>query len=107
MADRLAVYGTLIPGGPNHHELEHLGGRWFEGTVRGHLRKEGWGSDLGFPGIVLDSTGPEVTVHVLESPRLADEWARLDEFEGPAYRRTPVRVATGDGEIDASIYELA
>ena len=37
----------------------------------------------------------------------AAEWARLDDFEGPAYRRTPVRVATGDGEIDASIYELA
>lgn len=107
MSIRLAVYGTLAPGCPNHHELEHLGGRWFEGTVRGHLREEGWGSDLGFPGITVDPDGPEVAVHVLESDRLADEWLRLDDFEGPSYRRTLVSVTTDDGVIDASIYELA
>jgi hypothetical protein len=57
---RLAVYGTLGPGGPNHHILADLDGRWIDGTVRGHLREEGWGSELGYPGIVLDPDGPEV-----------------------------------------------
>ncbi len=104
---RLAVYGTLGPGGPNQHVLADLGGRWFVGTVRGHLRAEGWGSDLGYPGIVLDPGGPAVEVQVLDSPALADHWDRLDEFEGPGYRRVAVTVTTPAGPVTAAIYELA
>ncbi|MEM9565938.1 MAG: gamma-glutamylcyclotransferase [Actinomycetota bacterium] len=104
---RLAVYGTLGPGGPNHHVLADLGGRWFPGTVRGHLRAEGWGSDLGYPGIELDPDGPEVAVEVLESAALPEHWDRLDAFEGPGYRRVDVAVATRDGSVVAAIYELA
>ena len=26
---RLAVYGSLAPGRPNHHHVAALGGRWF------------------------------------------------------------------------------
>jgi len=29
---RLATYGTLAPGRPNHHHLDGLDGRWFDGT---------------------------------------------------------------------------
>ncbi|MEO0493943.1 MAG: hypothetical protein AAF081_11055 [Actinomycetota bacterium] len=47
---RLAVYGTLGPGGPNEHRLAHLGGAWVAGTVRGHLRERGWGAAHGYPG---------------------------------------------------------
>ena len=46
----------------------------------------------GFPGIELDPAGPEVAVRVLETPRLAGEWSRLDAFEGPGYRRVVVEV---------------
>ena len=59
---RLAVYGTLAPGRPNHHHLSGLKGRWIEGSMRGHLLREGWGADLGYPGLILDAGGPTVGV---------------------------------------------
>ncbi len=104
---RLAVYGTLAPGKPNHAQLAHLSGRWFPGVVRGHLHDAGWGADLGFPGLVLDDDGGEVPVQILESVDLAVEWPRLDAFEGPGYRRVVVEVHTATGSVAAYIYVLA
>jgi gamma-glutamylcyclotransferase (GGCT)/AIG2-like uncharacterized protein YtfP len=104
---RLAVYGSLAPGRPNHHQLHGLVGRWIEGTVRGRLRHEGWGADLGYPGLVLDPGGSTVGVQLLDSPDLPDHWARLDEFEGSGYRRTVTAVSTAEGDVSASIYVLA
>jgi len=104
---RLAVYGTLAPGRPNHHQLDGLAGRWIDGTVRGHLRHDGWGAELGYPGIVVDPDGHTVDVQVFESADLADHWTRLDEFEGSGYRRTVTTVSTAEGDLEASIYVLA
>ena len=106
-ACRLAVYGSLAPGRPNHHELSDLAGRWIEGTVGGHLRQEGWGAELGYPGLVLDPAGPTIDVQILDSPDLVDHWTRLDEFEGSGYRRTVTTVSTAEGDLLASIYVLA
>ena len=105
-ATRLAVYGTLAPGQVNHHEVADLKGEWLQGTVNGNRFEVGWGAALGFPGLILDPSGPLVTVYLLESFDLPANWARLDEFEGPGYRRvvTTVRLATGNR--DAYIYEL-
>jgi gamma-glutamylcyclotransferase (GGCT)/AIG2-like uncharacterized protein YtfP len=105
--DRLATYGTLSPGRPNHHLLADLRGRWLEGKVRGTLLESGWGAALGYPGLVLDPGGPEVAVHVLESVDLGGQWPRLDAFEGPGYRRVLTTIETVDGPIEAWIYELA
>jgi gamma-glutamylcyclotransferase (GGCT)/AIG2-like uncharacterized protein YtfP len=104
---RLAVYGTLAPGRPNHHQLRGLSGCWIEGTVRGELLQEGWGAELGYPGLVLDPDGPTVGVQLFDSPDLPDHWTRLDEFEGSAYRRTVTAVSTAEGDLLASIYVLA
>ena len=104
---RLAVYGSLAPGCPNHHVLADLRGRWLVGTVRGHLRGDGWGAEMGYPGLDLDGDGDEVTVHVLDSVDLAAHWDRLDEFEGPGYQRVRVAVSTDDGDIDAQLYILS
>ncbi len=104
---RLAVYGTLAPGCPNHHVLADIAGRWVDGTVAGELEKQGWGSELGYPGIVLATDRGPVAVSVLESEDLPDHWSRLDAFEGPGYRRTTTTVSTADGPVEASIYELA
>lgn len=104
---RLAVYGTLAPGRPNHQQLSRLSGRWINGTVRGHLRPEGWGADLGYPAIVLDSGGPTIGVQLFESPDLPDHWAGLDDFEGSGYRRSVTEVSTDHGDLLASIYVLA
>ena len=103
---RLATYGSLAPGRPNHHHLDSLDGSWVTGHVRGHLIQEGWGADLGFPALTVDPTGPVVEVHVFESPDLPRHWQQLDEFEGPGYERVPITVHTRAGELQASIYAL-
>lgn len=107
MRQRLAVYGTLRPGHPNHHVLSGITGRWFEGQIRGRLIEEGWGAALGSPGMVLDVAAEPVDVWVLESCELVDHWTRLDEFEGPGYRRVSATVRAADGDVAASIYVLA
>lgn len=104
---RLATYGTLAPGEVNHHYLVDLEGRWVRGVVHGHRHESGWGAALGFPGLVLDAAGPAVEVHVLESPDLPARWSRLDEFEGPGYRRVLAAVETPDGVVEACLYVLA
>lgn len=104
---RLAVYGSLRPGGSNHHVVADLDGWWTSGTVRGELLDHGWGSYRGYLGIVLDPDGPEVPVEVLESQALVNNWQRLDDFEGPGYQRTTTIVSTADDELSASIYELS
>lgn len=101
---RLAVYGTLAPGRPNHHLLAPLGGRWREGQVQGRLVASGWGATLGYPALALDPNGQSIAVHVLDSEDLPTAWPWLDRFEGPGYRRVVTTVRTADGDIDASIY---
>ena len=101
---RLAVYGTLAPGQPNHGVLASLDGRWIEGRVRGRLVESGWGAALGYPGLVLDEAGDVVRVWVLESVDLPTEWSRLDDFEGPGYERIEVIVDAGSADLPAYIY---
>jgi gamma-glutamylcyclotransferase (GGCT)/AIG2-like uncharacterized protein YtfP len=101
---RLATYGTLAPGRPNHHQLSHLEGDWRAGTVKGHLVQKGWGAALGYPALVLANDGADIEVHLFVSPDLPTHWERLDAFEGSEYRRTQVRVETAEGFLDAWIY---
>jgi gamma-glutamylcyclotransferase (GGCT)/AIG2-like uncharacterized protein YtfP len=104
---RLATYGTLAPGRRNHHQLTMLTGCWRRGTVRGKLINAGWGTALGFPGLVLDPEGPPVEVNLFESSALPEHWKRLDEFEGPGYRRVVKQVRTEDADLSAWIYVVA
>ena len=104
---RLAVYGTLVPGRINHHQISALAGSWQRGTVRGQLFSSGWGTAHGFPGLILDPLGPVVEVQLFESVELPKHWARLDEFEGSGYRRVVATVNTEEGERSAWIYVLA
>jgi gamma-glutamylcyclotransferase (GGCT)/AIG2-like uncharacterized protein YtfP len=101
---RLATYGSLSPGRVNHHELAALKGHWRQGTVKGRLTNAGWGTALGFPGLILDRSGPSVDVHLFESVDLPDHWSRLDEFEGSGYRRVITQVHTPEGDVSACIY---
>lgn len=102
--DRLAVYGTLSPGGDNAHVLAGVTGRWTTGTIAGTRHRDGW---HGYPGLVLDGA-EQVPVHVLEAPRLSDHLRRLDAFEGPGYRRVVAQVELADGRtVEAWTYVLA
>ena len=104
---RLAVYGTLRPGQPNHHQLDGLNGEWRAGKVRGRLVDEGWAAGLGYPALLLDPAAPHLAVELFESPDLPQHWDRLDAFEGPGYRRVVAAVETSEGEVEASIYVAA
>ena len=83
-----------------------MDGDWRPGTVRGWRVESGWGSALGYPGLRLDPAGPDVAVQVFTSADLPAHWARLDAFEGEAYQRVIVGVATANGPIEAWIYAL-
>ncbi|MDX1500755.1 MAG: gamma-glutamylcyclotransferase [Thermoanaerobaculia bacterium] len=96
---RLAAYGTLQPGAPNHHLVADLGGSWLQGRVRGRLRHEGWGVLHGYPALEVDPRADEVSVVVLVSDRLPAAWKRLDRFEGPGYLRVLVPVVLADGAV--------
>jgi gamma-glutamylcyclotransferase (GGCT)/AIG2-like uncharacterized protein YtfP len=103
---RLATYGSLAPGRPNHHQLAGLDGHWSRGKVYGTLVDGGWGAGLGYPALILDPEGSAIDVHVFESVDLQAQWPRLDEFEGPGYQRVVTTVRTQAGDVDASIYVL-
>ena len=89
---RLAVYGTLAPGQPNHHVVAPLGGEWTDGLIEGDLLPAGWGAALGYPAFRPRAGGAAVAVQVLPAPSLATAWLTLDRFEGPEYQRILVPV---------------
>lgn len=103
---RLASYGTLAPGRPNYHQLDGLTGEWFTGTVKGTLIKAGWGTHLGFPGLILGPDGEAIEVHIFQSGDLPEHWERLDAFEGEAYQRVETIAETERGRIPVSIYQV-
>ena len=104
----LFVYGTLAPGEPNEYVLKDVEGTWLPGTVKGQLFESGWGAAMGYPGIVLDDNGANVSGLLFSAPNLADHLARLDEFEGEGYQRVMTTVYLDNGDTaQAYIYELS
>lgn len=104
---RLIVYGTLRPGGENHHVVAHLKGRWCRGHVRGDHSPVGWGTTHGYPALVWREDGPPVDAHLLESEELAGFWTQLDAFEGPAYVRAVIPFHHEDGRTSMGQAYLA
>ena len=105
--ERLFVYGSLQPGGPNEHVLAAIGGRWQHGSIRGRLVEARWGAQMGYPALVLDESGDPVKGQVFSSVGLAAHWAELDRFEGREYARVVVPVTLANGKrIDANVYVL-
>jgi gamma-glutamylcyclotransferase (GGCT)/AIG2-like uncharacterized protein YtfP len=107
MIQRLFVYGTLMPGGPNERVLSGIEGSWEPASVTGILLEEGWGAEMGYPGIVLNEHGNEIQGFLLSSEKLSEHWTRLDEFEGKAYERVLTVVNLKDNRtVNAFIYAL-
>ncbi|MCU4352929.1 gamma-glutamylcyclotransferase family protein [Acinetobacter ursingii] len=107
MHQHLFVYGTLGPNKPNSHILESIGGTWINGHVKGFLRQQGWGADLGSPGLILDPNGESVFGHIFSSNQLNMLWESLDEFEGNEYQRILINGTLENGQIQqAYVYAL-
>ena len=107
MTERLFIYGSLQPGGPNEHVLASVEGDWEPAVIKGKLIDAGWGASLGYPGLVLDDDGADVRGYVLSSAQLQSEWGRLDRLEGEEYERVIGSVTLASGEkVQAQVYVL-
>ena len=107
MTERLFVYGTLAPGQPNEHVLAPLAGHWQPAAVQGRLVQLGWGAALGYPALIPAADGETIRGYVFSTPRLADFWPTLDEFEGEQYERVLVAAVLDDGgAVEAYVYAL-
>jgi gamma-glutamylcyclotransferase (GGCT)/AIG2-like uncharacterized protein YtfP len=105
---RLFIYGTLAPGRANHKVMKGISGTWETATLKGNLLQEGWGVEMGCPGIVPSEDGEEVEGFVFSSENLEDHWAMLDEFEGEGYERVLVTVCVdGERNVEAFVYALS
>lgn len=95
MTTGLFVYGTLAPGQSHHHLLNSIGGTWEPAIVRGKLYPDGTPETEGFPVLILDKNGEDITGFLFRSVRLDRHWAELDGYEGDGYARvlTTVRVS--------------
>ena len=104
-----AIYGSLGPGGPNHHLVAGIVGTWMRDyKVTGTLVQEGWGAALGFPGLSWSPEGDSHDVQVLVSNELPNHWHWLDQLEGKGYNRVLVPLhKSGAPDIIANIYVLA
>ena len=105
--ERLFIYGSLRPGGPNEHVLTAIGGEWRPAVVKGRLIESGWGASMGYPGLVIDESGDDVHGHIFVSSNLDNHWAYLDEFEGEEYEHIVASATLVGGEqVQADVYVL-
>lgn len=105
--ERLFVYGSLQPGGPNQHVLAEIGGDWQPAIIQGTLVEAGWGVGMGYPGLVVDERGQDIHGQVFTSSNLSTQWTHLDEFEGEDYERIVASVTLLGGElVSAYVYVL-
>lgn len=102
---RLAVYGTLRHGQPNHYLIEDLG-EPETGTVAGFLTEWSGYQVFHWAGDNLASGDARVEVELYRSAKLTPErWRKLDRFETAVYRRIVVPVRVADGAlVTATIY---
>jgi gamma-glutamylcyclotransferase (GGCT)/AIG2-like uncharacterized protein YtfP len=97
-SQKLAVYGALSPGQPNHGMLRGLDGSWTPVRLNGVL------DETGPPTFSFSTKGSAVEAELLTSADLAEHWARLDEFEGSAYMRQLGLVWRADSPRVANVY---
>lgn len=105
--ERLFIYGSLQPGGPNEHVLTAIGGEWKPAAIKGKLVEAGWGASMGYPGLVIDKHEDDVHGYVFTSSNLSTQWAHLDKFEGKEYERIVASVTLLSGkQVEAYVYVL-
>jgi len=107
VSQRLVVYGSLAPGGPNHGILAELNGVWRKGWINGELLEQGWSAAMSYPALRWCPEGGTIEAHLLVSEDLPGIWKRLDEFEGLEYQRIWAPFWTAEGEVSVgNVYAM-
>ncbi len=99
---RLVVYGSLAPGERHEDYLLPLGGTWEPAQVEGDIDRSGE-----YPLFYWRMGGAQQAVRLFRCAGLPAHWAKLDDFEGPDYRRVLVPVLTRAGWEVAQVYVAA
>lgn len=97
-SQKLAMYGTLRPGRPNHGILRDIDGSWATAWLNGVL------TESGLPTFSFSTKGRAVEAELLISAELAEHWSRLDDFAGSAYIRQLGLVWLEDSPQVANVY---
>ena len=97
-SQKLALYGTLRPGQPNHGILRDIDGSWTPVLLNGVL------TETGLPTFSFSTKGSAVEADLLISAELREHWSRLDEFEGSGYSRQLGLVWLEDSPQVANVY---
>jgi gamma-glutamylcyclotransferase (GGCT)/AIG2-like uncharacterized protein YtfP len=107
MNQKLFVYGTLGLGRPNEHILKKIGGSFEKASVIGILHNVGWGADMGYHGLTIDTEGEKIEGYLFSSDNLNKHWSELDGFEGDAYERLLTKVKLKNGTtVKAFVYTI-
>ena len=104
---RLAVYGSLAPGRPNHAHVAGLGGRWIPGEVRGRLVEAGWAPPSATPRSSSTPTARRSASRFWCRPTYPPTGPGSTTSRGPGYERVLTTVRTTTGEVEAYIYVLS
>jgi gamma-glutamylcyclotransferase (GGCT)/AIG2-like uncharacterized protein YtfP len=80
--------------------VEHIQGVWKKAKIQGKVERKGWGAELGFPGFRVGTKNDQsnIDAFVFLSSELNHHWPRLDDFEGPEYRRILAKYKSEDGK---------
>jgi len=72
------------------------------------LKEEGWGAEMGCPGIELNDNADEIKGFIFQSKNLSNHWNMLDDFEGEGYKRVLAKAKLKDESvIETYIYTLS
>jgi gamma-glutamylcyclotransferase (GGCT)/AIG2-like uncharacterized protein YtfP len=100
--NRLVVYGSLAPGEANHHVVAGLHGSWRPCVITGTIDVHD-----GYRIFRWEKDGARVDAQMLISSELPENWLRLDEFEGPDYRRVVIPAELEGKRVLANVYTAA
>jgi len=105
--DKLFVYGSLMPNGTNHCILKKINGVWQKGYVFGEIKRIILDNNK-YSAVILNiKKDKKVFGYLFSSFDLKYLWKKLDNFEGPNYKRKISQVFLNNNRIvEGNIYYL-
>jgi len=105
--EKLFVYGSLMPNETNHFILKKINGVWQKGFVLGEIKRIKFSNKEYLAAILIVNKDKKVFGYLFTSFALKYLWKKLDNFEGPNYKRKITQVfLTNNRKVEANIYCL-